>query len=257
MVVMPPQPAPADPGRDEDPARYAAEPEGPWWQDEEEDPSEGYAFAEVLADCREAAEGQARAAATGALAAAVAMAGRRGPGQPGSAEVFPGEYPGRAAQFAAGMLMDVMPGGPDLARFADQAAGDGDSFGEVSDDELLGVLCAWDRVAAHVTARKYAAVAELIRRRPAPGCALEGRARMPLAWEEFTGSELSAVLGESRWDAGRMLDLAHDLEVKLPGTKAAFLGGILGEAKAEIIARAVAVLDPGEARAWVRVHRHR
>jgi hypothetical protein len=36
---------------------------------------------------------------------------------------------------------------------------------------------------------------------------------------------------------------------KLPGTKAAFLDGILTQEKAEIIARAVAVLDPAEARA--------
>jgi len=57
------------------------------------------------------------------------------------------------------------------------------------------------------------------------------------------------VLAVSRWDADAMLALAHDLEVKLPGTKAAFLDGILGQDKAAIIARAVAVLDPAEARA--------
>ena len=42
---------------------------------------------------------------------------------------------------------------------------------------------------------------------------------------------------------------AHDLEVKLPGTRAAFLDGIIDQDKAGIIARAVAVLDPAEARA--------
>jgi hypothetical protein len=72
---------------------------------------------------------------------------------------------------------------------------------------------------------------------------------MPGAWDEFTASELCAVLAVSRWDADAMLALAHDLEVKLPGTKAAFLDGILGQDKAGIIARAVAVLDPAEARA--------
>ena len=111
------------------------------------------------------------------------------------------------------------------------------------------MLCAWDRVEAHAAARRHAAVAELIRRRPAPGCAPEGPARMPAAWEEFTARELGSVLAASRWDADAMLGLAHDLEVKLPGTKAAFLDGILNQEKAEIIARAVAVLDPAEARA--------
>ena len=46
-----------------------------------------------------------------------------------------------------------------------------------------------------------------------------------------------------------MLDLARDLEVKLPGTKAAFRAGTLRHAKAQVIAWATAMLDPGEARA--------
>ena len=253
---MPPEPVPADPGRDQTPARYVPEPEGPWWEDDEaEDPSEGYTFAQVLAECREIAESRARAdanaaraGATAALGAVAALAGRRGPGQPGSAEIFPGEYPGRAAQFASGMLMDTMPGGPELARFADEAAGPGDRFDGVSDDELLGLVSAWDRVAAHATARKYAAIAEVARRRPAAGSAAAD-AGMPDAWDEFTASELCAVLAESRSAAADMLGLAYELEVMLPGTKAAFQAGILDEAKVEIIARAVAVLTPEEARA--------
>ena len=54
-----------------------------------------------------------------------------------------------------------------------------------TDDELVGAICAWDRVQSHAAARKHAAAAELIRRRPAPGCGLEGPARMPAGWEEF------------------------------------------------------------------------
>ena len=57
------------------------------------------------------------------------------------------------------------------------------------------------------------------------------------------------MLAVSRWDADAMLALAHDLEVKLPGTRAAFLDGIIDQDNAGIIARAVAVLDPAEARA--------
>jgi hypothetical protein len=66
---------------------------------------------------------------------------------------------------------------------------------------LLGVLCAWDRVEAHAAARKCAA-AELIRRRPGPGCAPEGPARMPQVRDEFTSAEPCAVLAGSRHDAG-------------------------------------------------------
>ena len=72
---------------------------------------------------------------------------------------------------------------------------------------------------------------------------------MPAVWDEFTVNELCTVLAQSRWDADHMLGLAHDLDVKLPGTKAAFLDGIINQEKAEIIARTVAVLDPAEARA--------
>ncbi len=46
-----------------------------------------------------------------------------------------------------------------------------------------------------------------------------------------------------------MLDLARDLEVRLPGTRAAFRAGILRHAKAQIIAWATVLLDAEEARA--------
>jgi len=123
---MPQEPAPADPGRDEDPFRRAAEPEGPavyepvpwepvvtrpdWmtgedWQayldaavgddepsDEEEDPPpEDYDLAEIDAECRQIAEDQARAAAN---AARLGVAGdgrrdRRSAAGSGAARVSP------------------------------------------------------------------------------------------------------------------------------------------------------------------------
>ena len=146
------------------------------------------------------------------------------------------------------MLLGTMAGCPELAAFADEAARADDAFGGAFDDEVLGVLCAWDRVEAHAAARKTAAVAELIRRRRLPG-AWPGAAGMPAVRDEFTGNELGAVLGGSRSGRGSVLGLAPDLEVKLPGTRAAFRDGIVSQEKAEIIARAIAVLDPAEARA--------
>jgi hypothetical protein len=201
-VLHAPGTGPADPGRDEDPARRAAEPEGPagdepvpWepvvtrpdWMTGED--WQAYLDAAVGDDepserrrtrrrstmtwrrsmrsvgrsprIRPALPRAARLGTTGALGAIAAA--RRGPGQPGSARRFAGEYPSRAAQFATGMLMDTMPGRPELAQFADEAAGQDDSFDGASDDEVLGLLCAWDRVEAHAAARKHAAVAELMR----------------------------------------------------------------------------------------------
>jgi len=231
-----------------DPERYP-DPENPPWPGEVD-------LDAIIAECREVTAAEARAAAlaatagtTGALAAsAAAAAGRRGPGMPGS-EVFPGEYLGPAGGFASGLALDTMPGGLVLMSFADDAAGPDDTYDGATDDELVGAVCAWDRVQSHASARKHAAAAELIRRRPAPGCALEGPARMPAGWEEFTGDELAPALAQSAWAAASLLELASDLEVKLPGTRAAFRSGVLQENKVRIIAAATQLLDPGEARA--------
>src|SRR5271165_6839854 len=298
---MPREPAPADPGRDEDlpgtpPGPEQAPPPGgpvaPDWepvitrpdpmteeereawldalagQDEPFDPEEypdpdgppppgeDELSPEEIAGIREVTEAEAGAAAaaarsgaTGALAAIAAYAGRRGPGQPGSARRFPGESGSRAAAFGAGLVLDQMPGCPDLAMLADHAAGPDDTYDGASDDELIGVLCAWDRLEAHMAARKLAAVAERIRRRPEPGCPPEGEARLPAACAEFTGDELAHVLAESRGRAEDLLTVALIIEGKLPGTRAALRDGIIRLDKAQIIACAAANLDPGEARA--------
>ena len=114
------------------------------------------------------------------------LAGRRGPSQPGSARVYPGESASRAAAFGSGLALDVMPACPGRALSADAAAGDDDTYVGVSDDELLGVLSAWDRLEAHMAARKLAAAAELIRRFPVEGSQPE---QMPESWDEsFAGS---------------------------------------------------------------------
>ncbi len=213
-------------------------------------------LAAMVAGCREITEDQARAAAvaavmgtTGALAAIGATLGRRGPGQPGSAELFAGEYAGPAGAFATGMVLDAAPGGVELALFAADAAGPDDRYEGASDDELVGAICALDRVEAHMAARKHAAIAEFIRRRPAEGCPPEGEARMPAAWDEFAGDELSLALAESKGAAAALLDLSWDLAVKLPGTRAAFRDGTLRAGKARIIADAARTLDPSQARA--------
>ena len=109
--------------------------------EEEEDPEDCAPLtAEELAEVREGA------AAGPAVWAG--LAGRRGPGQPGSARVYPGESCSPAASFGSGMALDVMPGvsGPGPVR--GRRRRDDDSYTGVSDDELLGVLAAWDRLEA-------------------------------------------------------------------------------------------------------------
>ena len=264
---MPPEPVSPDSGPScpdwmDDPAYLAmraadTDPGDLDLEDPEDDPppdvDDGELIAEaerIGADQARAAEVAARLGLTAAMAAdAAAALGRRGPGMPGSAQTFPAVYASRSSGFASGMPLDTAAGCLVLGQFAEEAAGEDDRYPGASDDELAGVICAWDRVEAYASSRKHAAVAELIRRRPAGGCEPAGPAQMPAACDEFTPRELGSILGESSATAGDMLSLAQELEASLPGTKAAFRSGILNQRKAAIIASATALLDPAEARA--------
>jgi hypothetical protein len=105
------EPVPQQPGRDEDPSGVPAGPgDHPWlgcpdWRLVPQSPD--WDHTAVLA-------------AIGAVAA-----GRLGPGMPGSAESFAGEYPSPAAGFASGKPLDTAPGCTVLAQFAEDAAGGG------------------------------------------------------------------------------------------------------------------------------------
>jgi Domain of unknown function (DUF222) len=237
---MPSEPVPADPGWDEDLAWLDRDPERESWldrareHDEPPEPEEEYGDYAPLTE--EELAGIREAAADELLAVEAATTGRRGPGQPGSARVFPGQSSSPAAAFGPGMVFDLLPGCAQLAVAAD-AAVEEDGFAGVSEAELVGVVCAWDRVEAHAVARKLAAIAELARRSPKPED------------QEFTADEVAHALAESRGRAEVLIDLAQTLETRLPGTRAGLSGGTITRYKAEIIARATALLDDAEARA--------
>src|ERR1700747_2251527 len=96
--------------------------------------------------------GIAEAAADEMLALDAASTGRRGPGQAGSARGFPGESDSRAAGFGTALAWDMKRGCAQLALAADDAADSG--FGGIADHELVGLVCAWDRLEAHMAACK-------------------------------------------------------------------------------------------------------
>src|SRR5512140_2785032 len=135
---MPPEPVPADPGRYDDLAWLDRDPATPAeraaWLDrvaEADDPPEPEEYedfdtltAEELAEVRQAASDDL-------MAVRAATTGRRGPGQPGSGRVFPGESASPAAGFGPGMALDVLPGCAQLAVAADAAAGDDGRFAGV------------------------------------------------------------------------------------------------------------------------------
>jgi hypothetical protein len=237
---MLPSPVPADPGWDEDLAWLDRDPEREVWlarvREHDEAPAPGEEEYEDYAPLTpdELAEIE-EAAADELLAVKAATTGRRGPGQPGSARVFPGESCSPAAAFGPGMVLDVLPGCAGLAVAADAAVDAG--FGGVSEAELVGVMCGWDRVEAHAHARKLAAIAELARRNPGE---LD---------QEFIADSIACALGESRARADSLIGLAQAFEARLPGTAAGLEDGTISRYKAEIIARATVLLEDEEARA--------
>jgi hypothetical protein len=93
------------------------------------------------------------------------------------------------------MPLDVTPGCPELAVAADAAVGGGDEdcFDGVADHELIGLLCAWDRLEAHMAARKLAVAAELFRRNPEDGVEPSPGA-MPEVVSEFAADQLACAL---------------------------------------------------------------
>jgi hypothetical protein len=146
------------------------------------------------------------------------------------------------------MAWGVMPGCAQLAVAADAAAGGGGGFGGVADQELAGLVCAWDRVEAHAAARKLIAIAEVFRRNPEDGFET-GPGQMPEVVHEFTRDQLALALGESRAAADWLLTVAWHLGTRLGGTLDALRDGAISRGKAELIVRLTQHLDADEAAA--------
>ena len=171
---MPPEPVPADPGWDDDLAGWPG-PRPPrsgrpgWTGVASRRSAPRRRSTRTVAPLTEEELAEIReAAADELLAVEAATTGRRGPGQPGSARVFPvnrqARRPGSGLGWRWTWCRAARAGGRRRRR-----GRRGRRLRRVSERELVGVLCAWDRVEAHAAARKLAAVAELARRNPGPG----------------------------------------------------------------------------------------
>src|SRR5450755_220110 len=128
--------------------------------------------------------------------------------------------------FAAGGPADTLEPGPVLAGLAAQAWEDG--LGGLSDDELIGVLCAARRVCSWQTALEFAAVAELdVRRMAQVGDVTEPRAAA------HTSEELAAALVLTGRAADMLLDLAAGL-ARLPAVAAELAAGVIDRGRAVV-----------------------
>jgi hypothetical protein len=150
------------------------------------------------------------------------------------------------------MAWDVMPGCAQLGVAADAAVdgggGSGDCFSGVADHELVGLVCAWDRLEAHMAARKLVALAEVFRRNPEDGFEPEP-GRMPAVVHEFTRDQLALTLGESRYQADWLLTVAWHLATRLGATLEVLRDGVITRGKAELIVKLTQYLSDDEAKA--------
>ncbi len=124
--------------------------------------------AEVLAArAQAAAEQEARRAR-------LIAAGLDGDGHRRGAPPRPGIPAGPAAGFGQGQPLDALAPSTILSGLADEASGEGRGFTGVSDDELMGLIGARQRLAGRQQWELLTAVAEFVRRRPDPGAPAGG-----------------------------------------------------------------------------------
>jgi hypothetical protein len=144
--------------------------------------------------------------------------------------------PPTGAGFASGGTLDGLEPGDWLARALTTATADGhDQLGE---SELIGVLCAWRRMASWAAAGEAAAVLALARRRAA-ACAGEP---VSSRQAEHVVDEIAAALTLTGRSADRLLAIAAGLG-RLPDVHASLERGEIDWPKACVFADELAVLD--------------
>jgi hypothetical protein len=131
---------------------------------------------------------------------------------------FTHRYGGTGTGFSAGGPLDEMLPGPDLAWHLGGARQIG--LGALSDDELVGVLCAARRLSSWQAELELAAVAELDARRAGPG-GHDG---------EHVSEEIAAALTLTGRSAGSLLELSRRLG-RLPQTTALLAAGVIDRAR--------------------------
>ena len=198
----------------------------------------------------EAAAARAQAAAEeAALRARLIAAGLDGDAHRRGAPPRPGIPTGPAAGFGQGQPLDALAPSTALSGLADEASGEDRAFTDVTDDELMGLIGARQRLAGRQQWELLTAVAEFLRRRPDPSSPPPAAGGMPAVWDEHAGADLAVQLHLTPGAAEGLLSLAHDLAVKLPGTAAALRDGIIDLDKARTIAWYCFALTAAEARA--------
>jgi len=139
------------------------------------------------------------------------------------------------------------PPGLKLAGLLDAAAGAGEQYTGLADDELMAGLAQWNALEAWVVARKLAAICELIRRNPEDGHGAAEPGGLPPLWRRDLCEEVACELVISRQAADKLIALAWTLVQRLPLTLAALRAGILDLSRVRLIADETSVLSDADA----------
>src|SRR5580704_900905 len=147
--------------------------------------------------------------------------------------------------FARDRSADAMRPGPVLAALTEQAAG---GLGRLTDNQVIDAMAAARRLAARAAWLELAAVAEFTRRREAQLAAATAR-KVPRGCRdgEFPDAELGMELVTSPGAARDTMDLAADLQMRLPRTWAALGAGLIDEYRARLIWRPTRCLSDADA----------
>lgn len=152
-----------------------------------------------------------------------------------------GSAGGTGSGFGPGEVLDTMDAGPVLGSLAADAWSRG--LSQLADDELVGLLTAWRRLASWATAGELAAVAELTeRRREQAG---EGASPDLL---RYLPDELATALTLTLRSASRLLDVASGL-ARLRRTADALARGRIDYPKTLVIIDELTGLDDASAAA--------
>ncbi len=148
----------------------------------------------------------------------------------------------RGSGFAAGGVLDGLAPGPVLAGFVRDAAEDGAGLPGLGESELIGVLCAAERMASWAAAQKAESVITLCRRRAA-----QARERKNKHLIEHVADEVAAALTLTGRAANRLVSVCGYLE-RLPAVRAALAAGVIDWARAVVFADELAACDDEAAR---------
>ena len=195
------------------------------------------AYADAWSTPAAAARERERRAAGPAWPLSYQAAGYPG-GEPPIEAIMPRDGTGDGGSgFGDGGLLDSAPASLLLAGFADEAY---QHAAELDDDNLVGVLRAYRRLASQAQGRELALVAELARRRPAPGTPPGPPGGLPARLSEFLADELAPSLTLTSRAAHIEVDLALAL-LELPVTRRLLGEGWIDLPKVRVI---VDMLEP-------------